>query len=100
MDRRDVLNLHDSRMKARETLDTDIALAKTNLHPRTIADRWTAKQKTMVRQAADDATHLVKKNALLIGAVGIGALLFIGRKPISILYSKLRQARKIEQDPT
>jgi hypothetical protein len=54
----------------------------------------------MARQAADDATHLVKKNALLIGAVGIGALLFIGRKPISTLYGKLRQARKIEQDPT
>jgi hypothetical protein len=100
MDRRDVLNLHNSRMKARETLDADVTHAKTNLHPRTIADRWTAKQKTMARQAADDATHLVKKNALLIGAVGIGVLLFIGRKPISALSSKLRQARKTEQDPT
>jgi hypothetical protein len=35
MDRRDVLNLHDSRMKAREALDTDVALAKTNLRPQT-----------------------------------------------------------------
>jgi hypothetical protein len=100
MDRRDVLNLHDSRMKAREALDTDVALAKANLHPRTIADRWTAKQKAMARQAADDATHLVKKNALLISAVGIGALLFIGGKPILNLSSKLRHTRKTEQDPT
>ncbi len=100
MDRRDILNLHDSRMKARKTLETDVTQAKTNLHPRMIANRWTAKQKAMARQATDDATHLVKKNALLIGAVGIGALLFIGRKPILILSSKLRQARKIEQDPT
>jgi hypothetical protein len=100
MDRRDILNLHDSRIKARETLQIDAAQAKVDLNPRTIADRWTAKQKAMARQAADDATHLVKKNALLIGAVSIGVLLFIGRKPISTLSSKLLQARKTEQDPT
>jgi hypothetical protein len=100
MDRHDILNLHNSRMKARETLNTDVTQAKTNLHPRTIAERWTAKQKIMARQAADDATHLVKKNALLIGAVGIGALLFIIRKPISNLSIKLQHPRKEEQDPT
>ena len=98
MDRRDVVNLHENRIKARGTLTADAVRAKTDLHPRAIAGRWTAKQKSKARQAADDTSHLLKKNAVLISAVGIGALLFIGRKPISKLTTILRHPRKAEKD--
>ncbi len=100
MDRRDVIDRHDNRLKARETLEADVAQAKTDLHPRAIADRWTSRQKAMASQAASDAVHLVKKNALLIGAVTVGALLFAGRRPILKLGKTIRQRRNSEQDAT
>ena len=100
MDRRDVVNLHENRIKARGTLGADAVRAKTDLHPRAIAGRWTAKQKSKAHQAADDASNLMKKNALLISAIGIGALLFMNRKPILKLTNAMRRARKTEQEPT
>ena len=98
MDRRDVLNLHGSRLKARETLEVDLTEAKTDLHPRTIASRWTAKQKNRVSEVADHAANSIKKNSLLIAAATVGTLLFAARKPILKLANKLRHKRITEQD--
>ena len=99
-DRRDIHDLHDTRLKARDTFVVDLEVAKTALHPREMARRWTNKQKAKVGEIAGNAAGMAKKNSRLIAATVIGALLLMSRKPISTLTRKLWQKRKTEQDLT
>lgn len=67
------------RRKLRETVD----VAQDVLHPRNQMKLLVNKGKVEATRVAGAATRLARKNAPLIGAVGIGAILVAARRPIS-----------------
>lgn len=77
------------RRKLRETVD----VAQDVLHPRNQMKLLVNKGKTEAARIASAATLLARKNAPFIGAVGLGAILFAARRPISKWISTRRQSR-------
>ena len=77
------------RRKLRETVD----VAQEVLHPRNQMKLLMDKGRAEVERVTGAASKLARKNAPIIGAVGIGAILFAARRPISKWISTLRQSR-------
>ena len=96
--RDDVLKRDAARHKLRRQLRGDADAAKHDLHPMTIASRWTDKQKTRLLGVTGTAKQKVANNAPLIGLAGLGILLFTARKPILKLIGKLRNRRSQNRD--
>lgn len=92
--RKTVRQLDRQRQSARDRLTGDAEQAKHDLHPRTLARRWTGRKKEQFADLADSGKHSLKKNAPLIGLAGAAILLFSLRKPISKLVSDLRDKAK------
>ncbi len=82
---------HDRRRKLlRNSVRSDFDAARVDLHPRTIIDSWTTRQKRKVAASADALKAVARKNAPAI-ATGIAViLLFAARKPIWNFVSSLR----------
>jgi hypothetical protein len=89
--RKGIVILDDQRREQRKKLASDVQQAKLDLHPRTIAHRWSARKREQIVNLADDSRQAVKKNAPLIGLVGAAILLFTARRPIANLFTQLRQ---------
>ncbi len=89
-DRASVILSNAERRNLRRKLKGSVEVAQDLLNPRTQFRRFVAKSKTEARQVADDVAQVARENAPVIGAVGVGALIFLGRGPISRLFSKFR----------
>ena len=95
---RDIVKALDrQRKKLRATLTADVEQAKHSLHPKTLLQRWTDRQRVRLLHTTDTAKQKVANNAPVIGLAGLGILLFSIRKPISGWMSKFR-APKPEAD--
>jgi hypothetical protein len=96
-DREAVLERDRRRKALRESLLSDADQARHDLHPKTLASRWTARQKSRLADAGIEARQKVAKNAPLIGIGAAAILLFAVRKPISAWLNGLRK-RKANQE--
>lgn len=77
------------RRKLRETVD----VAQEVLHPRNQMKLLIDKGRAEAERVAGAASKLARKNAPIISAVGLGAILFAARRPISKWISTRRKSR-------
>jgi hypothetical protein len=96
--RETILKLDRERQNARAKLTGDAEQAKHDLHPRTLARRWTDDKRAKLADIVDDGKRTFKKNAPLIGLAGAAILLFSARRPISKVINHLRDKAK-DQKP-
>jgi hypothetical protein len=92
-DRKSVILSDAERRNLRRKLRESVEVAQDVLHPRNQIRRFLQKKKTQAVKVSEDASQLARKNAPLIGAVGLGAILFAARRPISNWLSKLRKSK-------
>lgn len=92
-DRKSVILSDAERRNLRRKLRGSVEVAQDVLHPRNQIRRFLQKKKTQAVKVSEDASQLARKNAPLIGAVGLGAILFAARRPISNWLSKLRKSK-------
>ncbi len=93
-----VLALKQQRKVLRAGFQDDLLKARHDLHPKTMARRWTIKKKNQFADFADDGKQGLKKNAPLIGLAGAAILLFAARKPISDAIHNLRDKAQRPKD--
>ena len=98
--RETIRELDRQRQQQRSKLADDAALAKHDLHPRTLIGRWTARKRDQIGLMTDNGKHSLKKNAPLIGLAGAAILLFTARRPISKLFQHLRHKAQQAKDKT
>jgi hypothetical protein len=79
------------RLQARAKLGLDAGHAKYDLHPRTLARRWTDKKRAQISDLASSGKDGLKKNAPLIGLASAALLLFAARRPIFQIVMQLRK---------
>lgn len=102
-ERKSVILSDAERRNLRRKLKGSVEVAQHVLNPKTQLRRFVAKSKTEAKQVAEDVAEVAKQNAPVIGAVGVGTLLFLGRGPISRLFSKIKNRNnppKGDQDRT
>ncbi len=102
-DRKSVILSDAERRNIRRKLKGSVKVAQHALNPKTQLKRLVAKGTSEVKQVAGDVGELAKKNAPVISAISIGTLLFLGRGPISRLFSRLKNrnnAPEGDQDRT
>lgn len=92
-ERKSVILSDAERRNLRRKLRGSVDLAQDVLNPRNQLMRLADRSKTGAKQLAADTAKVAKKNASLLGAVGLGVLLFAARRPISNWISKMRQSR-------
>lgn len=97
-DRKKVIELNRQRHDARASLASDVDQAKYDLHPRTIAQRWTDQKRAQLADLADNGKQTLKKNAPLIGLASTAILLFAARRPISNAINALREKAQQAKD--
>lgn len=95
--RKTVMELDRQRRSLRANLTGDVGRAKHDLHPRTLAQRWTDRKRAQLADIAENGKQSFKKNAPLIGLAGTAILLFAARRPISkvinMLHTRLQQGK-------
>jgi hypothetical protein len=91
--RETVKALDRQRKMQRAALATDVERVKHDLHPKTLLQRWTDRQRVRLLRTSDTAKQKVAKNAPVVGLAGLGILLFSLRKPISGWIKKIRDSR-------
>ena len=96
--RETIRELDRQRQQQRSKLADDAALAKHDLHPRTLTKRWTARKRDQLGLMADNGKQSLKKNAPLIGLASAAILLFTARRPISKLFQQLRDKARQAKD--
>lgn len=89
-DRSSVILSNAERRNLRRKLKGSVEMARDLLNPKTQLQRFVAKRTTEAKHVVDDVAQVAKENAPVIGAVGVGALIFLSRGPISKLYLKFR----------
>lgn len=89
-DRKSVILSNAERRNLRRKLKGSVEVAQHLLNPKTQLKRLVARGTSEAKQVVDDVAQVAKENAPVVGAVGIGALIFLGRKPIARLFSKFR----------
>lgn len=92
IERRNVILSDAERRNLRRKLRGSVEVAQEVLNPKTQIKRLVDKNKIKAKKIASNTGELAKKNAPLLGAVGIGALVFAARRPISKWISKLRRS--------
>ncbi len=97
-ERKSVILSDAERRNIRRKLRGSVELAQDALNPKNQFKRFIGRTKAAARQVANDAAHTARKNAPVIGAVGIGALLFMARRPISKWISQLRKGNNNAPD--
>jgi hypothetical protein len=93
-----VIELDRRRLGLREVLSDDVVKAKHDLHPKTMASRWTNRKRAQMANLTDSSKQNLKKNAPLIGLASAAILLFAARKPISNAISHLRKRAQRSKD--
>jgi hypothetical protein len=97
-DRQTVIEKDRQRRAARMALQADAQVAKHDLHPRTIFDRWKGRKIAQLTDATGSGKQVLRKNAPLIGLASAAILLFAARKPISNAIQSLRQKVRQTKD--
>jgi hypothetical protein len=92
-ERKSVILSNAERRNLRRKLKGSVAVAKDVLNPRNQLNRFVARNTAEAKRVAGEAAEVAKKNAPVIGAVGLGALLFAARRPISKWISGLRTGK-------
>lgn len=92
-DRESVILSDAERRNLRRKLKGSVVLAKDILNPRNQLNRLVQRNAIRASRVAGDAAEVAKQNAPLIGAVGVGALLFLARHPISNWFSHFRKSK-------
>jgi hypothetical protein len=89
-DRESVILSDAERRYLRRKFKDSLAVTRNILHPHNQLRRFVKRQSTQAKQFADETVQIAKKNAPIIGAIGVSALLIAARGPISLWISKLR----------
>lgn len=97
-ERKNVILSNAERRNLRRKLKSSVEVAQDVLNPKTQLKRFVSKSKTEAKQVAQDVAQVARKNAPMIGAVGLGALIFAARRPISKWISTLRQGKNNTPD--
>lgn len=92
-ERKNVILSNAERRNLRRKLKSSVEVAQDVLNPKTQLKRFVHKSKTEAKQVAQDVAQVARKNAPMIGALGLGALIFAARRPISKWISTLRQGK-------
>lgn len=79
------------RNHAKARFIANLATARASLAPRNQLDRLVQRNKARAQHVIEDAATAARKGAPVAGAIGLGALLFAVRKPISKWISGLKQ---------
>ena len=100
-DRVSVILSNAERRNLRRKLRSSVVLVQDALNPRVQFQRFVAVKKAEAVSVADDVAQVAKQNAAVLGIAGLGALLYIARRPIAGLISKVRnRTTSTEKDRT
>ena len=92
-DRESVILSDAERRYLRRKFKDSLAVTRNILHPHNQLRRFVKRQSTQAKQFADETVQIAKKNAPIIGAIGVSAILIAARGPISRWISKLRNSK-------
>ena len=92
-DRESVILSNAERRHLRRKFKGSVDLAKKALSPRRQFDRLIARKTDEAKQLGTETAQIVKKNAPILGLIGVSALLFAARRPISGWISNMRQSK-------
>jgi hypothetical protein len=92
-DRESVILSNAERRYLRRKLKDSLAVTRDVLNPRNQLRRLVERQTTQAKQIADETVQVAKKNASVIGVIGLSALLIAMRGPISRWISRLRHSK-------
>ena len=92
-DRESVILSNAERRHLRRKFRGSVEVAREVLAPRNQLNKFFARKTAEAAHVAGDAVHIAKKNAPLIGAIGLGALIYAARRPISDWISRLRKSK-------
>jgi hypothetical protein len=92
-DRKNVILSDAERRNLRRKLKGSVEVAQDVLNPRNQLRRLVERNTAKAKDVAGDAAQVAKKNAPVLGAIGLGALVFAARRPISSWISKLRKSK-------
>lgn len=92
-DRESVILSNAERKHLRRKFRGTVEAAREVLAPRNQLNKFLARKTTEATRVAGDAVDIAKKNAPLIGAIGLGALIYTARRPISDWISRLRKSK-------
>ncbi len=92
-ERKSVILSDAERRNLRRKLKGSVEVAQDVLNPRNQLKRFVDRNTAEAKRVAGDAAKVAKDNAPIIGAVGLGALLFAARRPISSWISRLRKSK-------
>ena len=92
-DRESVILSNAERRHLRRKFRGTVAVAREVLTPRNQLRRFFVRKTDDATRVAGEAVYLAKKNAPLIGVVGLGALIFAARRPISDWILRLRKSK-------
>lgn len=92
-DRESVILSNAERRNLRRKFKSTIAVTRDILSPRNQLKRMVERKTTQVKHVADETVQIAKNNAPIIGVIGVSALLFAARGPISHWISRLRKSK-------
>ncbi|WP_445949502.1 hypothetical protein, partial [Sphingorhabdus sp.] len=92
-DRESVILSNAERRYLRRKFNDSLAVTREILNPRNQLARFVERKTTQAKQVAGETIQIAKHNAPVIGIVGMGALLFAARRPISRWISSLRKSK-------
>jgi hypothetical protein len=90
-DRKNVILSDAERRNLRRKLKGSVEVAQDVLNPRNQLRRFVERKTATAKNVAGEAAQTARKNVPLIGAIGLGALLFAARRPISDWISQRRK---------
>ncbi len=93
-ERKSVILSDAERRNIRRKLRGSVDVAKDVLNPRNQLKRFVDRNTIAAKRVADETADIARKNAPVIGAVGLGALLLIGRRPISKWISRMKKPKE------
>lgn len=92
-DRESVILSNAERRYLRRKFKDSLAVTRDVLNPHNQLRRLVGRQTTQAKKIADETIQIAKKNAPMIGVIGVSALLIATRGPISRWISRLRQSK-------
>lgn len=92
-DRQSVILSDAERRHLRRKFKGSVDLAKQALSPRRQVKRLVERKSDEAKHLVGETTQIVRKNATILGIIGVSALLFAARRPISRWISRLRKSK-------
>ena len=91
--RNDVALKNRERKAARKIFQADRDVAKAELAPSHLAQRWKTRQARRADALVAKGKTTARENAALIGIAAVGAALFVARKPMMRAVKKFRERK-------